>query len=512
MRALANTAGLVLLTASFCFPQAAPAPPASAPRQETPNVLLHERLEDLKAQYGKAKIDNNVSNEIVLRPKRERKTISFTGDTRTVFNGIANSYGIRATFDDSVSSKMIRLSLQDVDFEAAMNTAALMSKTFWFPIAPDTIKIAADTEKNHRDLEPVLERTFYLADASKESFNEVINALRTIFEVRFVAQQPGSNTLTVRAPQRTMHQIEQFLADLDLSHAQVMLDMQAYEVDHSLQRDVGIKLPLQFQMFSVPSGLSDLLNSPDFQKLVAQAGGLSNLLAQAGSLSSLVNSSAISALLAQYQNQLQAILANPIVLFGGGSTLFGVSVPPATVNFSRNESSVKNLEHLTLQTAEGSTATLHIGSRYPILTQSFSSGLNVAGLNIGVTGAIPGFTYEDLGITLKTKPQIHGDSYVTLDAELAIKALGNQSLNGNPIILNREYKGTITLKDGEQAVIAGILSRTEQNSLYGPAGLAYASVLSDRAQTHDDAEVLIVITPHITRTRRSNDTAAILVQ
>ena len=72
----------------------------------------------------------------------------------------------------------------------------------------------------------------------------------------------------------------------------------------------------------------------------------------------------------------------------------------------------------------------------------------------------PSVSYEDLGLNLKVKPVIHGDGAVSLQLELQVRSLTGQSHNGVPVISNREYKGSISLSDGEPAVVAGEISRT----------------------------------------------------
>ena len=502
MRVLTIIAGL-LAVASLCPAQVTPATAETPAVQTDHNPVLQQQLEDLKIKYGKAQIDPSQATEVVLKPKPGRQTLNLSGDSRSIYNGIANAFGVRATFDESVPSRTVRFTLSNVDFRTATDTAALMTRTFWIPVASDEFMVAADNPQKRKELEPMLERTFYLPDTiTATDLQDVVNLVRTIFEVRYIVQQPTANSITVRAEQRKMHDIERLLSQLDMSRPVVMLDIEAVQVNSSMQRQLGINMPLQFQMFNIPAGVLELLAVPGIQDILQQIaqGGLSG-----------ANSNTVAALLGQYQNQLQTLLANPIATFGGGLTFMGISVPPMTANFSRNESRARVLEKLTLQASQGNPATLHIGNRYPVITQSFSSGINVTGLNIGVVGAIPGFTYEDLGVSLKAKPTVHGTSAVTIDAELSIKSLAGQSLNGNPVILNREYKGAITVKDGEPAVIAGVISKTEQKSLSGPPGIGSLPVLNKLLEnentTDDRTELVIIVTPHITRTKRTQSPA-----
>jgi Flp pilus assembly secretin CpaC len=84
---------------------------------------------------------------------------------------------------------------------------------------------------------------------------------------------------------------------------------------------------------------------------------------------------------------------------------------------------------------------------------------------------------------------------------LQFRTLSGQSVNGAPIISNREYKGNITLTAGEPAVVVGNLSRTDMRTLTGIPGLASIPGLnqltSEITNEQDDDELLVTITPHV---------------
>jgi type II secretory pathway component GspD/PulD (secretin) len=458
--------------------------------------VLQSEIDQLKAQYGATKLAENAGVEIVLQPREGAQNLDVRGDARAVYNRIASAFGLKVTFDDSIPSRSVTFRLGDVDFQTAANLAGQMTRTFWVPIAPKEMFVAADNAQKRREFNRMLQKTFYLRDTTTPTeINDVVNMLRTLFEIRFVTQQPSNSSITVRAPQQTLHAAEALLESMSLARPHVTLQVQAFEVNQSMLRNVGLDLPLQFQMFNITSTALDALNSPNIQSLINQ------LIANGGLTPE--NAGSIAALIGLLQNQQTSLLSNPVATFGGGLTLFGVGIPPITANFSLNESRVTTLEEATLYASQGNAATLHVGSRFPILTQSFSAGLNIPGLEPNIVGAVPGFTYEDLGLTLKAKPQVHADTAVTLDIDLALKTHGAQSFNGVPVIQNRQYKGVITVKDGEPAVLAGIISNSEQRSLRGLPGIGYVPVLNRLGATEmkndTRTELVVVITPRIQR-------------
>jgi general secretion pathway protein D len=113
----------------------------------------------------------------------------------------------------------------------------------------------------------------------------------------------------------------------------------------------------------------------------------------------------------------------------------------------------------------------------------------------------PSVSYEDLGLSMKAKPTVHGDGSVSLQLELQVRSLTGQSNNGVPVISNREYKGSINLKDGEPAVVAGEISKTDTRSMSGIPGLGAVPILNQamvsNTKEEDTDELMIILIPHV---------------
>ena len=195
-------------------------------------------------------------------------------------------------------------------------------------------------------------------------------------------------------------------------------------------------------------------------------------------------------------------LLAPFIFFGKGNGLTGVTVPSISAKLAMNSSTASNLEHMMLRAIDGEAATFRVGTRFPIVNSTFT---NVAFSTRGQTtiGNTPQFTYEDLGITLKTTPHYHSNGDVTLVTELQIQGLGTLNINNIPDITTRSYKGTITVHDGEQSIIMGLISEQELRSTQGFPVLSQIpglkTLLSANSKERIHNELLIVITPHVVR-------------
>ncbi|HEV2022440.1 MAG TPA: type II and III secretion system protein [Terriglobales bacterium] len=447
------------------------------------------------------------STEIELAPAAGRKNFHYRGDTRGLIQEITRAFGVKAVFDDSMPSRPVRFDLEDADFVTAMRIAAQMSKSFWTPLSSTEMLVAADNAENRRQFERMSLRTFYLEEAaSAKEFTELTGLLRTLFDVRFVTVQPEARSLQIRAPKPVLDAVTQFLDGLAAGRPQVEMNVEVLEVARTARHNIGTQLPLQFRLLHLPSEVLALASNPSIQDLI-------NQLIQSGGINQ-ANAQAVAALLAQLQASPNSLLGQPIATFGGGRTLFGVVIPPASAQLEFNDSRVSILENAALRAAEGDAATLKIGTRFPILNATFAPLLNSPALskvieNNSFRPAFPSFQYQDLGLVLKATPHVHnGGSDISLQLELDVSALGSQSLNGIPLLSHRQYTGSLTLKEGETAVVAGAVSRSEQRILAGLPGLGQVPVLG-KLTAHQDSEhtvdeLIIVITPRLVRRAEQN--------
>jgi general secretion pathway protein D len=292
----------------------------------------------------------------------------------------------------------------------------------------------------------------------------------------------------------------QFLGQLNSPRPEVMLDLKVFQVSHSYARNIGLHIPNTFNLYNIPASALAALGGQNIQDLI-------NQLVASGGINQAGNET-IAALLAQLQSQQNSIFSQPLATFGGGLTFMGLSLDQLSAVLSMNESSVRSLDHMQLRASQEKEATFKLGSRYPILNASFAPIYNNAAIaqaigNQSFTAAFPSVSYEDIGLTLKAKPLVHNNSDVALELEVQFRTLGSTNSNGIPDILNREFKGGILLKEGEPAVVAGMITTTDQKSLSGLPALSriagFGVLTSQNSNQDEEDELLILITPYIVR-------------
>jgi len=469
------------------------------------NEYALERLRDALPQTPQVNGPVSVvqrSTEIIVQPETQHHDFHFHGDSKTLLTEVTRAYGITAEFDESVKAQHVHYDIQNVNFATAVEAAEDVSKTFYVALSAKQVLFLADTVENRRQFERMGLQTFYLSDLTDQELTEMTNALRVLLELRFISSDKGQSSITIRAPWPVLDAADHLIASLTTGRPEVLLDMRVYAVSTSLAKSLGNALPTQFTMFNISPAL--------LAGLGASGQNLINQLIASGGINQ-ANSTAISALLAQLQNSMMSsLLTEPFVTFGGGLTLFGINAggTGVTPTFSLNSSDIREMDHVLLRASHNDPAVLKIGERYPIVNATFAPIYNsssIAGVigNQSYTAPFPSFTYEDLGINLKDTPWIHSDKDVTMKIELQIRSLGSQTNNGIPIINNREYTGTITVKDSESSVVTGMIDVNDSLNVTGYPylgqipGLGYGASLHNTNISHD--ELLVVITPHILR-------------
>ncbi len=439
------------------------------------------------------------AGEIHLEPRNDVATFHYAGDLRGLFTELAVAYGVTVQFDESVQNRQMVFNVDNVDFFTALRLACQISKTMWAALEPHQLLIADDKPDLHKQLDRMSLQTFILPPHSTpQEASELVNAMRTLFDLRFISSGQTSGTVEIRAPGHILEACDKLLAQLDNEHPEVSFDVSIFQINHQLMRDIGLHVPNNFNLYNIPAVALAGLGGQNINQLINQlisSGGIN----QAGG-------TALSGLLAQLQGQGNSIFSQPLTTFGGGLTLEGLSLDQLTTSLSVNESWVRSLEHLIMRANQGSDATFHLGERYPIQNASYapiSNSPQIAQVlgNQTYVPPFPSVSYEDLGLNVKAKPIVHGDNDVSVTLELQVRSLTGESSNGIPVISNREFQGSINLKDGEPAVVAGQISLTDMLAMTGIPGFGFLPLLNNVMVTNSKQveydELLIVITPHV---------------
>lgn len=486
------------------------------------NPFVRERLQILSqvlapqpAASANTSTLPQVGGAIELKPSKMLESFHLRTQTKDFITRVYTAYGITPTIDDSVQENPVHMDLDQASYAQASTAVQLLTNTFTVPMDATHVLVARNTPELHKQYEPLLLETLYLPGLDQKQMIDAGNMIKNVFGIKQVSSRLENSTLTLRAPESILKAINQTVSDLYKNAPEVLLDVRIYQVNDNRSLDIGMQLPQQFTLFNVPT---------EIQSLISQNQGIISQLISSG----LVNPSdyvAIAALLVYYGLASGSILSQPFALFGNGLTLTGVTLGTFTLNASLNTSTAKQLDHVQLRASSQEKETFMVGSRYPIITASYSSGTTGGNLPPALAGALglggfsglgansalsgldalaqaPQVQYENLGLTMKATPSIQRDGHVLLQLDTKIEALGGGSLNGIPILNSRAFASTVDLQDGESALIVSSMTRQEENVLTGIPGISELPGMSWTANNNPQTTVgdlVVVITPHIVR-------------
>ncbi len=440
----------------------------SAPQSSTkPPVGLQKWLEEAAGPVELAPISNVPIN------------LKITEDAKVIYETVGKLAGINVLFDPDYTSRRIKIELNNVSLQEALQIIAMESKTFWRPVTPNTIFAAADNPAKRKDIEQSVIKTFYLANLSQPTeLQDVVNAMRQILEIARIQPLPSQGALVIRGTPAQVALAQKLVTDLDKAKPEVIVDVAVMQISRDKAKTLGI---------SPPTSATIALQN-NFNNSVTTSNGVGTI----GSTSN--NSSTTSGT----PNQINLNRIGNL-----NATDFTVTIPPASATALFTDNSTKLIQKPQIRAVDGQKASLKIGDRVPVATGSFQPGIGGVGINPLVNTQ---FQYLDVGVNIDITPKVHANGEVTLKISMDISSVtGTSNIGGisQPVIGQRKIEHEIRLREGEVNVMGGMLEDSQTKSLTGIPGLAQIPILKylfgQTSTDHSENEIVFVLIPHIVR-------------
>ena len=428
----------------------------------------------------------SIGSPVELKPvTNEPLNLHYTEDSKTVYQAIGRAAGINVLFDPDYNSKRIQVDLTNSTLMDALRIVGVLSNTFWRPITPNTIFVAQNTRSKRTELDEQAVQTFYLTNAWQQNdLNDVQTALRNVLTNIKVYGLASQNALVVRGTPDELLLAQKLISDLDKARPEVVVDVAVMEVSKNWERNLGIQWPASASVTIQSTSANSSTTCPT------------------GSTTCTPGTSTGST------------TGTTLYDFAHlNSNNFAVTVGTATANLLLSDSNTRVLQNPRIRATDMQKATLKIGSRIPIATGSFSSGIGVGGGIGGFPAAQTQFQYIDVGVNIEITPTVHVDRDVTLKLKIEVTAqAGSVTISGvtEPIIAQKSSEEVVRLKEGEANILSGILNQQDQVSWSGIPGLSSIPILKylfgskDHSISND--EVVFLMVPHIVRGNDINST------
>ena len=172
----------------------------------------------------------------------------------------------------------------------------------------------------------------------------------------------------------------------------------------------------------------------------------------------------------------------------------------ANINALAGNSRVSVLSTPRLVTTSGNAASIQVGSQVPIVTTQQTAPTGQVG---GTSNILQDVQYRSTGISLNIKPTINSSRRVELmiSQEVSSAAVNDVSDIDSPIIQQRSIQTTLSLGDGETALLGGLI---QENATSGNSGVPYlkdipiiGSLFKNQSNNLTRTELIIILTPYI---------------
>lgn len=437
-----------------------------------------------------------------IQPAPELKPISRQISTlkmnnqpvRVLYETVGKLAGINVIWDPEYQAggKNFSIDLTNTNLEQALDYLAVLTKTFWKPLSPNTIFLTNDNVTKRRDHEDMVVKTFYLRNlTTPQELQEIATILRSVTDIRRVFTYNAQNIIMVRGTVDQVALAEKLVVDLDKPKSEVVIDVIVMEANRARTRDLaatflngssnGISLPVSFIGGNITSG---------------------------GSSSSSSSSSSSTSTTTTTSSTSNAISLNNLSALGK-STSWAVSVPSGLFQALMSDRGTKVLQSPQIRTTHGVKADLKIGDKYPYATGSFQPGVGAVGVSPLVSTQ---FQFADVGVNVSITPTIHSAEEVTMKVELDVSNIrDNIDVGGlkQPVIGQRKFTEDVRLRQGEISLVGGLTQDQDTRTLSGTAGLAQVPILgrlfSGESLQKTTGELLVALVPHIIRSPEISD-------
>lgn len=412
-------------------------------------------------------------------PQKELAQFRITGDSRKVFETLAQLAGLNVAFTSDFHPAPVSISLTNIKIEDALRVVSLQTKSFWRPITPNTILVIPDTATNRRDLDVEVLKTIYLSNPLQAADRTAITtALKQVLGLQHIIDNPDSNAIIVRDSPEKVAAAEDLIHDLDRGKAEIMIDVSVIEADRDRARDLGIYPATVTSSGSITPGIQ---------------GGAVYVPTYAATSTSTTAAAA-------------ALAATGLHL---STHDYSIAVPSIAANAILNDTRTHILQNPQVRVTSGQKATLKIGQRIPYATGSFLPSLGgVTGSSsssLGLLGSTQ-FQFQDVGVNLELTPHLLADGEVAIHASIEISSLGaNVTIAGiqEPTFGQRKIEHDIRLREGEVNVLGGLLQTTTSHVRSGTPILGDLPFLHYLFSTdhveRQESEVLVMLTPRVVR-------------
>jgi general secretion pathway protein D len=413
--------------------------------------------------------------DIQTKPEANR-VINFNGvDLKQVIKQLAADLNLNVMFDRQsfAQPRPIEVNLRNVTAAKALDYIFLQENLFFQKLDRRTILVADQTRRPQ--YQQLVVRTFFIANSDPDKIKGLIAQALPASVGRpqpIVVSDKDTNSLTVRDTAENVKLIGELLQSIDKDRAEVVMDVEIYEVNRSDLLTFGNQ---------IGSGTFNMGGSPGLSILTAN--GTTN------------------------PNQTSGVDLRTIVAGVPTAAALALVIPPSVFNAFQSRSNAKLLASTQVHAFNNEESSARIGQRVPVQTaQAYpfgvQTGTNTTNPGGFPTGGFPVINYEPTGLTLNFTPIV----FPNLDVQVKMKIETKDVSGANtltPTFTERTLNGTARVQNNRTMMLASVSTEVQSNGRQGLPILGGLPVLgrlfTSPTKESRQVDIVIAVTPRVLR-------------
>jgi len=414
----------------------------------------------------------NLPSDVQVPQRLEKlRDVPFPGgiDLQLIVKELAKDLDLNVLFDTEsrLENRKVKIELRNVTAAKALDYVFLQEGLFFQKVGPRTILVAA--QQRRQNFQQLVLRTFYLGNADPKEVADLIRAA--------IPAQPGrtptialidkaTNSLTIRDTGENIRLISKLINSLDKDRAEVVMDVQIYEVSKDDLLKFGNQVGTSASLTNLGGSTSGVVGI-----------GGNDIYGRVGTAASIIPKA-----------------------FG-----IGLVIPAINLVALQSKNNTKLIASTQIHAFNNEDSSARIGQRVPVQTaqllgygnQNTGQGQN----NFINNQAASVINYEQVGLTLKFTPIVFPNYDVQVKMEIESKDVLNASLT--PTFTERTIKGTARVQNNKTLLLASVAQGVESNGREGLPLLGLIPIIgrlfTAPTKSNRQVDVVIAVTPRVIR-------------
>ena len=196
------------------------------------------------SKFPAQNIASTLRGPVELTPDTGKRDVHLHGDVQTVARNLYSLYGMKVSIDSSVTGgRPINLDMNNVSYSGATRALDMAAGIFSVPVQPKEVLLAKDTQENRDALMPQVEETIYLPGRTNDEMQQLANLARNVFDIKEVTASATGGFLLLRGNEQVLREVNAVYDDMLAQNPEVLFDVTLYEIDTSVENNIGAALP-----------------------------------------------------------------------------------------------------------------------------------------------------------------------------------------------------------------------------------------------------------------------------